>query len=79
MLIITRRAGERIMIGNDITVEVMEVAGNTARIGIDAPRSLPVYREELWAAVKKENEAAAGADLDRLPDTPPASRAAGRT
>ena len=76
MLIITRRPGERIMIGNDITVEVMEVAGNTARIGIDAPRSLPVYREELWAAVKKENEAAAGANLDRLPDAPSAKPAA---
>ena len=76
MLIITRRPGERIMIGNDITVEVMEVAGNTARIGIDAPRSLPVYREELWAAVKKENEAAAGADIDRLPDPPRADAAA---
>ncbi len=79
MLIITRRPGERIMIGNDITIEVMEVTGNTARIGISAPRSLPVYREELWTAVKKENEAAAGADVDRLPDGPPASSAAGRT
>ena len=79
MLIITRRPGERIMIGNDITIEVMEVTGNTARVGISAPRSLPVYREELWAAVKKENEAAAGADVDRLPDAPPASSAAGRT
>ena len=76
MLIVTRRAGERIMIGTDITIEVMDVAGNTARIGIDAPRSLPVYREELWAAVKKENEAAAGADPDRLPDPPRADAAA---
>ncbi|HEY6780784.1 MAG TPA: carbon storage regulator CsrA, partial [Thermoleophilaceae bacterium] len=49
MLIITRRAGERLVLGDDIRIEVMEVAGNTVRIGIDAPRELPVYREELWA------------------------------
>jgi carbon storage regulator len=59
MLIITRRPGERLILGEDIKIEVMEVAGNTVRIGIDAPRELPVYREELWAAVKQENEAAA--------------------
>lgn len=67
MLIVTRRPGERIMLGSDITVEVMEIAGNNVRIGIDAPRSVPVYREELWATVKKENEAAAGAAADELP------------
>ena len=61
MLIITRRAGERIMVGDDIVVEIMEVSGNTVRIGIDAPRSLPVYREEIWDAVRAENRAAADA------------------
>ncbi len=67
MLIITRRAGERIVLGDDITVSVMEVTGNTVRLGVQAPRSLPVYREELWRAIKQENEAAAGADSAALP------------
>ena len=59
MLIITRRPGERIMLGDDITIHVMEIVGNSARVGIEAPKSLPVYREEIWAAVKEENEASA--------------------
>ena len=75
MLIVTRRAGEKIMLGDDIVVEVMEVTGNSVRIGIAAPRSLPVYREELWEAVRAENRAAAEADTDALP----APRSAGLT
>jgi carbon storage regulator len=68
MLIITRRAGEKVMLGDDIVVEVMEVAGNTVRIGIKAPRSLPVYREEIWDAVRAENRAAAEAAPVALPE-----------
>ena len=70
MLIVTRRAGEKIMLGDDIVVEVMEVAGNSVRIGIAAPRSVPVYREELWEAVRAENEAAAAADPEALLSPP---------
>jgi carbon storage regulator len=68
MLRITRRAGERIMLGDDVVVEVIEVRGGTVRLGIDAPRSLPVYREELWLEVKRENEAAVQAAGERMPD-----------
>jgi carbon storage regulator len=68
MLRITRRAGERIMLGDDVIVEVLEVRGGTVRLGIDAPRSLPVYREEIWLEVKRENEAAARAPSVKLPD-----------
>jgi carbon storage regulator len=67
MLIITRRAGEKIMLGDDIVVEVMEVVGNTVRVGIQAPRAIPVYREELWDVVRAENQAAAEAPAD-LPE-----------
>ena len=67
MLIITRRAGEKIMLGDDVIVHVMEVVGNTVRLGIDAPRSLPVYREEIWELVMAENRAAAQAAPDALP------------
>ena len=64
MLIITRRAGEKIMVGDDVVVHVMEIVGNTARIGIEAPRSVPVYREEIWNVVRDENRASAGAATD---------------
>ena len=59
MLIITRRPGEKIMLGDDVVVEVIEVSGSNVRIGIAAPKSVPVYREEIWTAVKEENAAAA--------------------
>ena len=68
MLIITRRPGEKVMIGDDVVVEVMEVSGSSVRIGIAAPRSIPVYREEIWTAVKAENTAAAATDVSQLPD-----------
>jgi carbon storage regulator len=66
VLIITRRPGERIMLGDDITIHVMEIVGNSARVGIEAPKSLPVYREEIWAAVKEENQASARVEADRI-------------
>jgi carbon storage regulator len=73
MLIITRRPGEKIVLGDDVVVTVMEISGQTARIGIEAPKALPVYREEIWAAVKEENEAAArAADSGTLPLPPQA-------
>jgi carbon storage regulator len=69
MLRISRRAGERIMLGDDTVIEILEVRGQTVRIGIDAPRSIPVYREEIWLEVKRENQAAADAAANaELPD-----------
>jgi carbon storage regulator len=61
MLRITRRAGERVIVGGEVVIEVLEVRGSTVRLGIDAPRSVSIYREELWLEVKRENEAAASA------------------
>ena len=49
------------MLGDDTIIEVLEVRGQTVRIGIDAPRAVPVYREEIWIEVKRENQAAAEA------------------
>jgi carbon storage regulator len=72
MLIITRRAGEKIRVGDDVLIEVMEVTGSTVRVGIAAPKSIPVYREEIWAAVQAENKAAAASEVDQLPDDVPA-------
>jgi carbon storage regulator len=73
VLIITRRPGERIMLGDDTRIHIMEIVGNNVRVGVEAPRSLPVYREEIWTAVKEENEAAAAAAETKLPR--PAARA----
>lgn len=58
MLNITRRRGERIILGDDIFVSVIEVSGQIVRLGIEAPRSVRVYREELWLEIKAQNEAA---------------------
>jgi carbon storage regulator len=55
VLIITRRPGEKIMLGDEITVHVMEIVGNSVRVGIEAPRSVPVYREEIWHALREES------------------------
>ena len=67
MLILTRRPGERVVIGDEILVTVMGVSGHTVRLGIAAPEGVPIYREEIWLAVKEENRAAAAASADALP------------
>jgi len=58
------------MLGEDIVVHVMEIVGNSVRIGIQAPRSVPVYREEIWNVVREENHAAADATAIEFPGTP---------
>ena len=67
MLVITRKSGERICLGDEITITVMEISGSSVRIGIEAPAEVPIYRHEIWAAIKEENRAAARAGLNRLP------------
>ncbi|MDR0382562.1 MAG: carbon storage regulator CsrA [Spirochaetaceae bacterium] len=59
MLILTRKNGEKIIIGDGITVSVIEARGGEARIGVDAPKTVKVYREEVFEAIKAENQAAA--------------------
>lgn len=61
MLILSRRVGECITIGNDIVVKVVEISGNQIRLGIEAPREVPVLREEILNAMQEENRAAAAA------------------
>jgi carbon storage regulator len=70
MLILARRPGERVVIGDEILVTVMEVSGSTVRLGIAAPQGISIYREEIWIAVKEENRAAATAQADALPSEP---------
>jgi carbon storage regulator len=54
MLILTRRVGETLMIGNDVTVTVVAVNGNQVRIGVNAPKDVQVHREEIYERVQKE-------------------------
>lgn len=70
MLTISRRQGERILIGDDIVVEIVEVSGGTVRLGITAPKERRIYREELWEQIKQENEAAAQGDFKASVEPP---------
>lgn len=76
MLRVSRRAGERVIVGDEIVIEILEIHGSTVRLGINAPRDVPIYREELWLEVKRENEAAAQ-QADELPTLPAGFEAVG--
>lgn len=59
MLILARKVGEKVRIGDDIELTVVEVRGEVVRLGILAPRGIPVHREEIYTAIQAENRAAA--------------------
>lgn len=56
MLILTRRVGETLMIGNDVTVTVLGVKGNQVRVGVNAPKDVSVHREEIYDRIQDEPE-----------------------
>ena len=57
MLILTRRVGETVMIGDEVTVTVLGVKGNQVRIGVNAPKTVAVHREEIFERIKREQDA----------------------
>jgi len=64
MLILTRRAGETVMIGSDVTITVLGVKGNQVRIGINAPKDVAVHREEIYERIQSEKIAEAAGSGD---------------
>lgn len=58
MLILTRRVGETLVIGDDVTITVLEVKGSQVRIGINAPKSVSVHREEIYLKIQQDKSAA---------------------
>ncbi|WP_028543962.1 carbon storage regulator CsrA [Paenibacillus taiwanensis] len=63
MLVLTRSKGQKIMIGQDIVLTVVEVNGDQVRIGIEAPSNVSVYREEIFNSIKEQNEIAAKSNI----------------
>jgi carbon storage regulator len=68
MLVLTRKLGEIIRVGESVTVRVLEVKGHQVRLGIDAPADVRIYREEVYRAIQKETEDAS-VDPHRVLDT----------
>lgn len=71
MLVLTRKLGEGIIIGDDVTITVVEMKGGNVRIGIDAPRDKKIYRQEVYNRIVEENREAAHwnmIDLDKISD-----------
>jgi len=69
VLVLTRKGNQSIMIGDDIEISVLAITGEKVRIGIEAPRSVPVFRKEVWVDIQKDREgegADVGEALDRL-------------
>ncbi len=66
MLVLTRKIGEGIIIGDDIRISIIELKGGGVRIGIDAPREVKVHRQEVFDQIKQENREAAQWDITDL-------------
>jgi carbon storage regulator len=71
MLILTRRVGETLMIGDEVTVTVLGVKGNQVRIGVNAPRDVAVHREEIYERIKREQAQAAAEGGEPAAGVPP--------
>ena len=64
MLVLSRKPGERILIGDDITVTIVRIGPNNVRLGIDAPKEVPVHRQEVYDAIRRDMAVSEQADAD---------------
>ena len=64
MLALARKVNESIMLGNDIEITLREIKGDQVQIGISAPKSVPIYRKEIYLQIQEENKQAAGQEID---------------
>ena len=67
MLVLTRQLDKSIVIGDDIEITVVEIRGDQVRLGVSAPKSVPVHRKEVYDQIREENRAAAGTGRDGVP------------
>lgn len=68
MLILSRKKDEKIVINNDIQIQIIDIKSDTVKIGIDAPKHIKIYREEVWDNIQSENQrAAASTDSEMVP------------
>jgi carbon storage regulator len=67
MLILSRKVNEKVMIGDDISVSIIEIRGDQVRLGVDAPKTVKVFRQEVYNEIKAENQAAA-ASVASIPE-----------
>lgn len=61
MLALTRRKGESLIINNNVEIDILEIRGDQVKIGISAPKEVPIYRKEVYLQIQKENEASVSA------------------
>jgi len=76
MLVLTRKVGDGILIGDDVLIKIVDVRGNSVRVGIEAPQERKIYRMEVYERISAENKAASNwnmADVDALSDNLQAS------
>lgn len=66
MLILSRKTDQQIKIGDDITITIIEVRGEQVKIGVEAPKSVKVFRQEVFSAIKSENNAASDVNTESI-------------
>ena len=68
MLVLTRKLNESIMIGDEVEITVVDIKGDSIKLGIDAPKDIKVHRKEIFLAIQQENIDAAKASIERIGD-----------
>ena len=74
MLVLSRQRDESIMIGDNVVITVVDVRGDKVKLGIDAPIEIPVHRQEVYEAIRRENQRAAQIDTNKARDINPTAR-----